>query len=79
MMNRQTVAGSIIGGIRETQELIDFCNEKNVYPDCEMIEAKQLDWAWNQLVGDCLNPDGIRYVIDVKKSLTNKDFLPKTE
>jgi len=79
MMNKQAIAGSIIGGIKETQELIDFCHEKNVYPDCQMIEAKDIDWAWDQLVGEGLNKDGIRYVVDIKKSLENKDFLPAAE
>lgn len=76
MLNRHQIAGSIIGGIRETQELIDFCNEKNIYPDCEVIEANKIDWAWEQLTGAGLNATGVRYVIDIKKSLANKDFLP---
>jgi hypothetical protein len=40
-----------------------------------MIEAKDIQWAWDQLNGS--NPDGVRYVIDIKKSLEDKDFLPK--
>jgi len=34
-----------------------------------MLEAKDIDWAWNQLSGDSKNPDSVRYVIDIKKSL----------
>ena len=72
-MNRQAIAGSIIGGIKSTQELIDFCAAKNVYPDCQMIEAKELDDVWDRLVkGD---NDGLRFVLDIKKSLQNKDFI----
>ena len=33
MLNRQSIAGSLIGGIKETQELINLCHEKNIYPD----------------------------------------------
>ena len=79
LANRYSISGSIIGGIRETQELIDFCHEKNVYPDCEIIEANKIDWAWEQLTGAGLNADGIRYVIDIKKSMENKDFMPASE
>lgn len=75
MFNRLSIAGSLIGGIKETQEVIDLCHQHNIYPDCEMIEAKQIDWAWDQLCGDGKNPDGIRYVIDIKKSLSG-DFVP---
>jgi hypothetical protein len=55
--------------------LIDFCFKNNIYPDCQTIEAKDIDWAWDQLSG--LNKDGIRYVIDIKKSLENQEFIPK--
>jgi len=40
-----------------------------------MIEAKDIQSAWEALSNS--NADGIRYVIDIKKSLENKDFLPK--
>jgi uncharacterized zinc-type alcohol dehydrogenase-like protein len=67
MYKRQAITGSIIGGIEATQEVVDFCFKHNIYPDCQTIEAKDIDWAWDQLSG--LNKDGIRYVIDIKKSL----------
>jgi hypothetical protein len=34
MMTRKTIAGSIVGGIRDTQEVIDLCYEHKIYPDC---------------------------------------------
>jgi len=40
-----------------------------------MIEAKDIQTAWDSLSNT--NADGIRYVIDIKKSLEDKDFLPK--
>lgn len=75
MLSRQSIAGSLIGGIKETQEVIDLCAAKGIYPDCKIVEAKDIDSCWKELEGS--NPDGVRYVIDVKKSLENKDFLPK--
>jgi len=66
---RQSIAGSAIGGIKATQELIDFCAEKNIYPDCKIMEAGDLDQIWDTLAkGD---GDGLRYVLDIKKSLKN--------
>lgn len=38
----QSIAGSIIGGIPDTQEVVDLCHQHNIYPDCEVIEAKQI-------------------------------------
>ena len=76
MFNRQSIAGSLIGGIRETQEVIDLCAAKNIYPDCETVEAKDIDKCWEALNSGG-NKDAIRYVIDIKKSLENKDFVPK--
>ena len=41
-----------------------------------MVEAKDIDWCWDKLAKT--NADGIRYVIDVKKSLQNENFVPKS-
>ena len=72
MMSGTSVAGSIIGGVKSTQEVVDFCAAKNIYPDCQTIVAKDLDATWDKLVaGDA---DGLRFVIDIKKSLEDKSF-----
>lgn len=70
MQNRQSVTGSMIGGIKSTQELIDFCAEKNIYPDCKIIEAHELDQTWELLAKG--KAGGLRYVLDVKKSMKNQ-------
>merc|ERR1712156_1085498 len=67
--------GSLIGGIRETQEVIDLCFKNNIYPDCKIVEAKDIDSCWDQLMNT--NADGVRFVIDIKKSLQNQDYIPK--
>lgn len=70
---RHHITSSMIGSLQAHQDLINFCAEKNVYPDIELIEAKDLNAAWDKLSkGD---PTGLRYVLDVKKSLENKDFI----
>ena len=67
----------MVGGINNTQELLEFCAKHNILPDVQHIEAKEIDWSWEQLTK--VNADGIRYVIDIKKSLENKDWLPPAE
>lgn len=43
------LGGSPIGGIRQTQELLDFCARKNILPDCEMIRMDQINGAFERL------------------------------
>ena len=59
----------MIGGIKNTEECLEFCAQHNIAPDCEMIEAKDISKAWDTLCN--INKDGVRYVIDIKKSLEN--------
>ena len=66
------------GGIRNTKLMIDFCADKQIFPDIELIEADQIEWAWDKLI-NYPNDKGVRYVIDVRKSLKNKHLLPKSK
>ena len=62
VFGRRRVAGSLIGGIAETQEVLDFCAEHNIYPDCEMIRMDQINDAFGRLAkGDLAH----RFVIDM--------------
>ncbi|NIJ75540.1 putative zinc-type alcohol dehydrogenase-like protein [Xanthomonas campestris] len=49
LSGRRRVAGSPIGGIRETQELLDFCAKKNILPDCETIRMDQINEAFERM------------------------------
>ncbi len=61
---RRRVAGSLIGGIKETQDVLDFCAEHNIHPDCKMIEAAEVNDAFAHLAkGDVAH----RFVIDMTK------------
>jgi alcohol dehydrogenase (NADP+) len=46
---RKRISGSPIGGIRETQELLDLCAEKNILPDCEMIAMQDINKAYGRM------------------------------
>jgi len=61
IMKRRAIAGSLIGGIRETQEMLDFCAERGIVSDIELIPAQQIDAAYDRMVkGDVK----YRFVID---------------
>ncbi len=49
LLGRRRVAGSPIGGIKETQEMLDFCAKKNILPDCEMIRMDQVNEAFERM------------------------------
>lgn len=62
IMGRRRVAGSLIGGIAQTQEVLDFCAEHGVYPECELIPIDRINEAFAHLAqGDLAH----RYVIDM--------------
>jgi uncharacterized zinc-type alcohol dehydrogenase-like protein len=62
IMKRRSFAGSVIGGIRETQEMLDFCAEHNIGADIEIISADKIDEAYERV----LNSDvKYRFVIDI--------------
>ena len=75
MFARKTITGSLIGGIKATQEVIDFCNKHDIYPDIKLIKAKELNDAWKALEEG--KGDGVRFVVDIKASLEDESFLPK--
>jgi uncharacterized zinc-type alcohol dehydrogenase-like protein len=58
---RRTWAGSMIGGIRETQEMLDFCAEHGIGAEIETISGEQIDEAWNRVVDSDVR---YRFVID---------------
>jgi uncharacterized zinc-type alcohol dehydrogenase-like protein len=62
LFGRKKIAGSIIGGIRETQEMLDFCGEHNVTADIEMIGAHEIGQAYDRLLK---NDVKYRFVIDI--------------
>lgn len=63
IMRRRSMAGSVIGGIPETQEMLDFCAEHNIVPDIEMITPARINEAWERVVKSDVK---YRFVIDMK-------------
>ena len=61
--SRRTFAGSSIGGIRETQEMLDFCAEHGIAPETELIAAEQINEAYERVLTSDVR---YRFVIDVE-------------
>ena len=58
---RRSMAGSKIGGIRETQEMLDFCAEHGLGAEVEVISVDDVDKAWDRVVDSDVR---YRFVID---------------
>lgn len=69
IMGRRRVAGSLIGGIPEIQEMLDFCGEHNILPDCEMIRMDQINVAFDRMERSDVH---YRFVIDMASLTAEK-------
>lgn len=63
LQGRKSLSGSAIGGIEETQQLLDFCAEKNILPDVEMIKIQDINEAFERMEKADVK---YRFVIDMK-------------
>jgi uncharacterized zinc-type alcohol dehydrogenase-like protein len=62
IMKRASIAGSAIGGIPETQEMLDFCAEKNIVSDIEIIPIQKITEAYGRMLKSDVK---YRFVIDM--------------
>ncbi len=68
IMGRKSVAGSLIGGIAETQELLDFCGKHNITSDVEVINMQDINTAYGRMLKSDVK---YRFVIDMKSLKSN--------
>jgi uncharacterized zinc-type alcohol dehydrogenase-like protein len=59
---RRSVAGSMIGGIQETQEMLDYCAAHNITSDVEVIPIQQINDAYERVIKGQVK---YRFVIDI--------------
>ena len=62
LSGRRSMAGSMIGGVSETQEMLDFCGEKNIVSEIELIEASYVNQAYERTIKSDVR---FRFVIDI--------------
>jgi uncharacterized zinc-type alcohol dehydrogenase-like protein len=60
---RRNLSGSLIGGIQETQEMLDFCAEHHIVSDIELIPVQQVNQAYERMLK---NDVRYRFVLDMK-------------
>lgn len=63
ILKRRSVSGSVIGGIKETQEMLDFCAEHNIVCDVEMIDMPDVNTAFERVMKSDVK---YRFVIDME-------------
>mmetsp|Transcript_18061 Transcript_18061/g.44882 ORF Transcript_18061/g.44882 Transcript_18061/m.44882 type:complete len:355 (+) Transcript_18061:1722-2786(+) len=66
VMKRLTVGGSLIGGIEETQEMLDFCGEHNIVADIELISCEKVNEAYERLARSDVR---YRFVLDIENTI----------
>ncbi len=62
ILGRKSVAGSVIGGIAETQELLDFCGEHNIVSEIELINMQEINEAYERMLKSDVR---YRFVVDM--------------
>ncbi|MEZ4378874.1 MAG: NAD(P)-dependent alcohol dehydrogenase [Gemmatimonadales bacterium] len=63
IFGRKTIAGSLIGGLKETQEMLDFCGTHGITAEIEQIPMQEINTAWDRMLkGDVK----YRFVIDMQ-------------
>ena len=62
LMGRRRIAASLIGGIAETQEVLDFCGRMNILPECEIIRMDEINEAFERMEKSDVR---YRFVIDM--------------
>jgi uncharacterized zinc-type alcohol dehydrogenase-like protein len=60
--NRRSITGSMIGGTKETQEMLDYCAEKNIVSDIELVPIQQINDAYERMLRKDVR---YRFVIDM--------------
>jgi uncharacterized zinc-type alcohol dehydrogenase-like protein len=65
LMKRRSIAGSGIGGIQETQEMLDFCSKHNIVSDVEVVPTTKINEAYKRLAA---NDVKYRFVVDLARA-----------
>ena len=67
IFGRRSIAGSLVGGIKETQEMLDFCGQHNIVSDIELINIQDINHAYERMQASDVK---YRFVIDIGQSLS---------
>jgi alcohol dehydrogenase (NADP+) len=67
IFGRRSIAGSLVGGIKETQEMLDFCGQHQIVSDVEIINMEDINQAYERMQASDVK---YRFVIDIGQSLS---------
>ncbi len=67
IFGRRSIAGSLVGGIKETQEMLDFCGKHQIVSDIEVIKIDDINQAYERMQTSDVK---YRFVIDIARSLS---------
>jgi uncharacterized zinc-type alcohol dehydrogenase-like protein len=67
IFGRRSIAGSLVGGIKETQEMLDFCGQHQIVSDIELIKIQDINQAYDRMQASDVK---YRFVIDIGQSLS---------
>lgn len=71
-LKKCSVTMSMIGGILNTQEVMDICAREGIYPEVEVVPVQKINEVYTAL--DAANDSGKRYVLDIEDSLNEQVF-----
>jgi uncharacterized zinc-type alcohol dehydrogenase-like protein len=74
VFNRITVAGSLIGGIADTQEVLDLCAAHNIRPEIEIIDIGDINHAFKRIKEEDVR---FRHVIDMASLKAKRDEIQR--
>ncbi|KAJ3197177.1 hypothetical protein HK101_005456 [Irineochytrium annulatum] len=69
---RIKIGGSLVGSIKETQEMLDFCGEKGIVSDIELVKAGYANKAWDRMLKSDVK---FRFVLDIQGSLSKETVV----
>ena len=69
IFKRRGIVGSLIGGLKETQEMLDFCAEHNITSDIEIIPIQEINHAFERMLKSDVK---YRFVIDLASLKDNQ-------
>lgn len=72
IFGRTGIHGSVIGGIRSTQEVVDLCAAQNIFPETKVVPVSEINRVFEELAKG--NDTGLRYVLDVGNTLNASAF-----
>jgi len=77
ILHRRSIAGSVIGGIRETQEMLDFCATHSIESDIEVIPIQRVNGAYERVLkGGCQIQICDRYdVVEINIGVVKRKWL----